>query len=589
MPPQEAEVLSALKLLRDTPSDILNTHRDLALRTLTQIGRAINAHWIEDEAPDRVNVGVLGGRHRDATVLEAQHPQSDTFSVSSTPSQESDASSLPGHELSMSSSRTSLESTTRKRKRQATKDLPSVALIGAAKKSLPRILEFCKSNASLSEILQTEQEMQFADKRIDHLKQIDGNKTPSEEQKVLKGLSQLSLAQQFTDWETAQGWKPRADILYDGFGALPPKTAGKMTRFAREHGYPEPDHNVVRKGIQRGTNQLLFLKLLNDNSTSADQKDAVSGILALVTTFEYSLFQALSVSELPTLAKSLLQEFDSSEVIIDSQSDQRNVVLVSARYISQWFKNLSGDFEIISQMRRRHTHSLAHLTSSQTADGPVGSACARPVDSQSEADGEPDTTSNCQPSDVGYPSMNSHELTTFSTFPRAEQNPQRSQTNPSFMQLQQIPEEVEIMPNPRSHDLAQFSRNITDVGYPSMNSHELTTFSTFPRAEPNPQRSQTNPSFMQLQQIPEEVEIMPNPRSYDLAQFSRNITDVNCSLTSDSEPCSMSHSNIPIQQHQFVPRSCSAFPGDVRHPLSELRTTQNMASQELSSFSTIPA
>jgi hypothetical protein len=411
-------------------------------------------------------------------------------------------------------------------------------LIGAAKKRLPRILEFCKSNASLSEILQTEQEMQFADKRIDHLKQIDGNKTPTEEQKLLKGLSQLSLAQQFTDWEVARGWKPRADILYNGIGARPPKTAGKMTRFAREHGYPESDHNVMRKGINRGTNQLLFLRLLNDNSTSADQKDAVKGILALVTIFEYALFQALSASELPTLAKSFLQECDSSEVIIDSQSGQRNIVLVSAQYISQWFENLSGDFEMISQTmkrRRRDTHQLAHVTSSQTADGPVGPTGAQPVDTQSEPDGEPDATANCQPSDVVYPSMNSHELTTFSTFPRAESNPQRSQINPSFMQLQHIPEGLEIVPNPRSHDLAQFSRNTTTV---------------------------------------------------------------NCSLASDSESCSMSHeislfstspSNIPIQQHLFVPPSCSALPGDVRNPLSEIRTTRNMASHELSSFSTIPA
>lgn len=308
-----------------------------------------------------------------------------------------------------------------------------------------------------------------------------------------------------------------------------------MTRFAREHGYPESDHNVMRKGINRGTNQLLFLRLLNDNSTSADQKDAVKGILALVTIFEYALFQALSASELPTLAKSFLQECDSSEVIIDSQSSQRNIVLVSAQYISQWFKNLSGDFEMISQTikrRRRDTHQLAHVTSSQTADRPVGPTGAQPADTQSKPDSKPDTTTNC------------------------------------------------------------------DIVYPSINSHKLTTFSTFPRAESNPQRGQINPSFIQLQHIPEGLEIVPNPRSHDLAQFSRNTTTVNCSLASNSESYSISHeislfstspSNIPIQQHLFVPPSCSALPSDVRNPLSEIRTTRNIASHELSSFSTIPA
>ncbi|KAL5337189.1 hypothetical protein BJX70DRAFT_370198 [Aspergillus crustosus] len=76
--------------------------------------------------------------------------------------------------------------------------------------------------------------MQFADKRVDHLKQVDGNKTPSEQQKLLKGLSQLSLAQQFTAWETEHGWKSRLSPLYDKIGVAGVEAngrGGRMTQF----------------------------------------------------------------------------------------------------------------------------------------------------------------------------------------------------------------------------------------------------------------------------------------------------------------------------------------------------------------------
>lgn len=44
----EDEVILTLNLLRDTPSAILNDHRDLALQTVTQIGRVLDISWDEN-------------------------------------------------------------------------------------------------------------------------------------------------------------------------------------------------------------------------------------------------------------------------------------------------------------------------------------------------------------------------------------------------------------------------------------------------------------------------------------------------------------------------------------------------------------
>lgn len=428
---------------------------------------------------------------------------------------------------------------TRKWKRLFAQSLSSAKLIKAVKQQLPSVLKFCKDNTSLSNILQNEQEMQFEDKRVDHLKQVDGNKTPSEEQKPLKGLSQLSLAQQFTAWETEHGWKSKVDNLYEKIRAVGAgdKTAatgraGRMTQFVRDHGYPKSDQNVVRKGIQRGIIQHLFLKVMQEISTTPVQKKAVQGMLAQATIFEHALFQSIRIPELPSLTKSLLKDYGgNSETREGARSNHTDISFGSEDEISEWFENMTGDFEMISQMTKRgrrnplqNTHALYHLANESVDAHPRHDDC------------------------LSDKSENSSR-----------------QANPTV--------------------------------YPSIDSHELTTFSTLPRAEPNGQRMPLQSSSMEFQARPEEDGMLSNTGSHDLAQFSRNTSDASCVLTSNSNSCGQSHelslfSRLPssglAQPHLLVPPLCPSFPSDVPSPLSTFRTP-NITPHELSSFSTIPA
>ncbi|KAJ5348650.1 uncharacterized protein N7506_001903 [Penicillium brevicompactum] len=494
MPPSEAEVLSALILLRDTPNELINSHRGVALQTLEQIRQALNKERIEDETcQNSVDAENTRGSVRDVDIAEARVSQkvdSTRTTNPSPPTQMNNPLSLLACGISKP-----LSNATKKRKRQVINDPLSVTIIKSVKEKLSLIREFCKSRASLSEILQTEQEIQFADKRIDHLKQIDGNKNPSEEQKLLKGLSQLSLAQQFMNWETERGWKTRANVLYDQIqenGAKGPsdskRPARNMTRFVRDHGYPEPDQNVVRKGIQRGTNQLLFLKVLKSSSTSPAQKEAVRGMLAPITIFEYALFQKIGVSELPMLAQSVLQEHEQSGFLPEGQSNEAITLLESAQLISPWFENMNGDFEMISRIDARGPRDLrppVKPTASNVASGHADSDTHLPFPNYSSEDG----ISNCLSNSADYPSMNSHELTTFSTFPSAESSTQRRPSDASFIPPQGVPEEVEIFQNTGSHDLAQIARSTSDINRGlTRNSdsyrmpHDISSFCTPPSA-----------------------------------------------------------------------------------------------------------
>lgn len=435
MIPREAEVLSALKLIHDTPIEILIVHRELAMQTWRQVGRVFDACC---DANETIPPG-LGPGNADR-LLERGAARTGQLSHFNAPPEECNTGSqangplTPSETTSISlpsmSSASGGRGPTRKRKRPTEVDLHS-KLMKATKRRLPGVLQLCKSKTSLSEILQNEQEMQFADKRIDHLKQVDGNLSPSDEQKLLKGLSQLSLARQFTLWETERGWKARADTLYERIQAARngakdqlngAKCRGKISRFVRDHGYPDADHNVVRKGIQRGTMQMVFRRLLNDVFAAPEHNPVVEGLLALVTIFEYSLFQNISISELPILTNLLFNEYESnSNATASSSNDNLTFNVTSTREISQWFHNMSDDFEMISRNTKRVQQ---------------GGSTRRPGALAATGQGQ-----SCQPDVTVFPNINSHELASFSTVPSNAPNG----------------EEIDPSPNETSHDLAHFS------------------------------------------------------------------------------------------------------------------------------------
>ncbi|RDH30850.1 hypothetical protein BDQ94DRAFT_161042 [Aspergillus welwitschiae] len=528
MAPLETEVISALNLLRDTPREILRLHRHLALETLTQIGRVLNASWNGSEClPHGVEVELGYGSSEDAAILQPTISRAEASSQSM-PARERGSinlpANLPGRVTPVLSSthtlqdatgkrkRQTLPDATRKRKRQSAED--SANLIESVKQKLPSVWKFCKDHASLLDILENEYELQFADKRVDHLKQVDGNKTPSEEQKLLKGLSQLSLAQQFTAWQIEHGWKPMIDTLYEKIRAVGAKDktaatgrAGRMTQFVRDHGYPKSDQNVVRKGIRRGIIQHLFLKIMHEVSTTPVQKGAVQGMLARATIFEHVLFQNIPIEELSSLAKSLLKDYDgNSETMEGARSNDTEFTFVSEHEISEWFEMMTKDFELVSHAPKRGRRNPPQYTS-HVANESV----------------------DAQPWHDDRPSNNSENL----------------------------------------------SRQANATVYPGIDSHELTTFSTLPRAESNSQRMPLQSSFMEYQARSEEDRMLSNTGSHDLAQFSRNTSDANCVLTSNSNSRGQSHelslfsrlpSSVLAQPHLLVPPLCPSLPGDISLP-----------------------
>lgn len=232
-------------------------------------------------------------------------------------------------------------------------------------------MEFSKHRISLSAILYNEQERQYTDKRVNHLKRVFGNRTPDSEEKLLKGLSQISLARQFSEWESERGWKCRVDDLYhkiclmrqrsclkstgnnwNGNEGPGNKCTGKISRYIRDRSYPRSDQSVVNSGIKKGTIQLAFRMLLND-SLSDFGEHAVEGMFAMVTIFEFTEFQSLKIEDMPQLIDLLVKEAAAST---ESHADAS--ILRSMEAISPWFKRMGSDFELVHRSKHIYREFL---------------------------------------------------------------------------------------------------------------------------------------------------------------------------------------------------------------------------------------
>ncbi|KAI2701862.1 hypothetical protein CBS147354_9741 [Penicillium roqueforti] len=482
MPSQEIEVLSAFSLLCNTPSEIIQTHRELATKTIRHIVKILDSSANIDTLINAVECGVAHSPPETIPDAEISH-----LSSTDRPLQHTDAQNplnfqgpvitsaiQPSHDIA------------RKRKRDTLENSRSVQLLQRVKQNLSHILEFSKEQVSLSEILHDEQETQYRDKRVDHLKQVDGNKTPSNEQKLLKGLSQISLAQQFTAWERKRGWKAKVDELYDNFQQastnskyqhIGNKRSGKIIRYIRDYGYPQSDHNVLKKGISRGVNQLLFERLTSDAFKDHDGHPAVQGVVAMVTIFEYGQFQCLKLTDLPQIIALLLGE---KEIVFED----------AAKDISVWFKHISSDFQLISrnpgrsmqnvQAQNNHTQPLLTAGEADTYSSDQNNARSSEAHAQS-----------FQSNGTVFPRMSPHELSSFSTVPQNGHDALKQHASFSAVRFED-PAPVSTQ-STATHELAEFStvpnhvtHDYTGLSFPDIIPHELASISTNPaRTTPN--------------------------------------------------------------------------------------------------------
>ncbi|CAP99937.1 hypothetical protein EN45_002480 [Penicillium chrysogenum] len=496
MSSQEIEAISAFSLLCNTPSEIIQTHRELATKTIRHIVKILDTSANVDTVINAFECGVAHSPPETIPDAEIRHLSSTTHGSS----QHIDAQNpLHFQRPVITSAIQSGHDIARKRKRETLDNSPSIQLLRRVKQRLSHILEFSKKQVSLSEILHDEQETQYRDKRVDHLKQVDGNKTPSNEQKLLKGLSQISLAQQFTQWERKWGWKAKVDELYDNLQRASTNAkyqqhignnrSGKITRYIRDYGYPQSDHNVLKKGISRGVNQLLFERLTSDAFKDQDGHAAVQGVVAMATIFEYGQFQCLKLADLPQIIALLLEE-------------KENVFVDAAKDISVWFKNISSDFQLISrnpgrsmqkvQAQNNHTQPLVTAREAGTYSSDQNNARSSETHAQS-----------FQSNGTVFQRMSPHELSSFSTVPQNGHDALKQHASFSAVRVDDpAPGSTQ---STATHELAEFStvpnhvtHDYTGLSFPEIIPHELASISTNPRATPNSLFRSTPHSEFQL-------------------------------------------------------------------------------------------
>lgn len=375
MPASEPDILSALRVLTDAPREILQTHRDLALHILEQIRNVLlTDSYGEARVVTNLTCAKFGQQNSNLRASSGCiHPQRSADSESSSAPSNHDASveDCNFHDNSNSHDPQSSDviefghfnavspappfvirepTYPRKRKRDSPKPNRPARVFQAVQKHIRDLVQFSKSKPSLHMMLRNEQNVNRVDLRVDHIKRVDGNKTPSFQEQLLKGLCQISLARQFTAWELERGWPSRVEELRSHLSESPRQSnrrkRGKVSQYIRNTGFPVSDHGAINKAICRGTVQLLFKFLIEEAVGSSGQQSLVEGLFSGVTIFEPFLFQSLKINELPQIIDLLLEsENDLGTPSTEEVSSGR--LLSSLKAVNAWSESIQSDFETI--------------------------------------------------------------------------------------------------------------------------------------------------------------------------------------------------------------------------------------------------
>ncbi|KAK2752510.1 hypothetical protein FQN54_008103 [Arachnomyces sp. PD_36] len=329
MPFLESAVVSALKILRDASPDELRAHRDLAAKTWKQVGIVINSDGDVDSGNNsdgHVDSSNISGSEDVLSLSPTDDvPQPDDIRTSSP--RQTPLPPTSAHTLPLPGSK------------------PAKFLVKMKEKEdLRAIVKFSEENQELGVILQKEKERP-SNEHIHHLKMVSGNKTPTKRQRVLRSLSQISLS-----WQVLLLNPTRLGEICKLLSKVPRRN-GVISQYIRSRDIAEEDHSVVRHGIQDGTVQIVFWKLLKEELSDED-KDISLRIVAYVTILRFRTFQSLSYAAMPELIKLILLDLKSAE--------SKSIL----KELSKWFMSILSSY---------HTRFSKNFAATPQAHPPSGS------------------------------------------------------------------------------------------------------------------------------------------------------------------------------------------------------------------------
>ncbi|KAJ5713920.1 uncharacterized protein N7483_011101 [Penicillium malachiteum] len=479
----ETQVLSALKLLCDTPHGTFKIHRDLSFQVLETLKLALST---TEHSTGSNNY--QGGEMDPQTICHptystspnSKSPTSIEEAMSPTPIEErsdeggsdegqsdeggsdegqSDEGGSDEGESTVGRSDEGQSAEGESTEDQSNKG-PHTNFINAVKTRLADLSEICRKTPSISAILaQMRLDAELLDEKIIFLQRGSSARALTDEDRLVRGLTQSFIAHNFTQWERSYGLKPRLEKIANA-EAKGKKSCrgGKMASYLRDCGIQKKHHNMYRKGIQKGSNQILFRKSLEDLWRGAEKYATVPGVMALFSILEYVEFEKVPTVDLAQLAKCV----DSSYGEVDIEN---------TKAFSDWFGGMEREYDMIfNASALDDERSLGHETSCVDL-----TANSHELSTFSTVP----TTAHVNQSSINYPniSINSHELSSFSTIPTFEH------VNPCSINYPNM--------SINSHELSSFSTVPTfaqvdpcPINYPNVNinSHELSSISTYPNA-----------------------------------------------------------------------------------------------------------
>lgn len=351
------DISSALRVLRDTPREILRRHARDATTTLREMERRLK-DLLQDKEPDSED---LPACHLCKQALSSTTREEFDTMASTAPFRPTESFGQMGTRSGCGNdagnSKTSQPRTRFPSMADTAQDRPA-ALLKALLEVIPSAWELIAKEPV--KVIHKKRALQ-QDRRVDDILRVDGNKAPSNEDKLFRGLAQRSFAIQYSQYQRENQKYLRVDELFDDISshkqgqqnALHKRRKGCISSWVRQHfTSAEGQNNTIIRCVHAGIKQLVLEKFLQQRLEPRPAN--ACGISALMALTVHN-FKILHLEEIPSFldlvfagSSKVSLPVGMLNVTVQETNTASRHVLDIFEEVSPWFEKFQREYDGIS-------------------------------------------------------------------------------------------------------------------------------------------------------------------------------------------------------------------------------------------------
>ncbi|KAL2859815.1 uncharacterized protein BJX67DRAFT_368732 [Aspergillus lucknowensis] len=348
------DIISALRALRNASTEVLQSHHQEILQTLSDVGQRLNPNFLLDD--HRSECISIPSRY---SASEPDDPDQSCYQQSSDSENSNEGSHTPLSvtcrlEESEKNSRpedcaTIDEGRCRKSEARPSSVWPA-KLLEASAGTLDWLYKFSRTDPA--DAIRARRS-RGKDYRIEDIQRVDGRKKPGKEDQLFKGFAQRSLGCGYISFQRGSGGNTRVDELCEGICCSKPELIKKkqksITQYCESLGLKPDDKETLLRAINAGVKQLVTEKLFGKRLEESGRPN-MPGAISAFTALNMHAFSRLRFEDIPSFIDLIVPHIPQAEARIiepptGSDGSEYSHVADSLISLSVWFMDFQSAYD----------------------------------------------------------------------------------------------------------------------------------------------------------------------------------------------------------------------------------------------------